>query len=73
MPTPMDEFPAGGRSGGMHMTPHGPAPPVPAPAPVPAPEAPGLSPVVPPTVEQIPTEYGGNFDQHVTHSWTKIG
>ncbi|CEJ54909.1 hypothetical protein PMG11_01196 [Penicillium brasilianum] len=54
MPTPMDEFPAGGRSGGMHRTPHGPAPS----APVPAPEAPGLSPVVPPTAEQIPTEYG---------------
>lgn len=48
MPTPMDEFPAGGRSGGMLMTPRGPAP-----------EPPVLSPDVPPTGEQIPMEYGG--------------
>jgi hypothetical protein len=65
MPTPMDEFPAGGRSGGgMHMTPHGSAP---------APEPPVLSPDVPPTGEQISIEYGGNIGPHVTHSRTKIG
>lgn len=50
MPTPMDEFPPAGRSGGILMTPHGPPP-----------EVPVLSPEVPTTGEQIPIEYGGKM------------
>lgn len=50
MPTPMDEFPLAGKSGGILMTRHGPPP-----------EVPILSPEVPPTGEQIPMEYGGTM------------
>lgn len=56
MPTPMDDFSAGPRSGGILMTPHAPPP-----------EPPVISPEVPPTGEQMPMEYGGKRKEPCDH------